>query len=49
MIVVKWYVKLRLQPSEEFELIANSLEADMKVIESSPGMIHGELILMTST
>ena len=33
-------------PSEEFELRANSLGADMKVTESS-GMGHSELILKT--
>ena len=36
-----------LQPSEEFELTANSLGAHMKVTESSPTMGHGELILRT--
>ena len=30
--------------SEEFELTANSLEAHMKVTESSPSMGHSELI-----
>ena len=41
----------RCQPSEEFELTANSLGAHMKVTgsshESSHGMDHGELILRT--
>ena len=34
-------------PSEEFELTANSLGAHMKVIESSLGLGHSELILRT--
>ena len=36
-----------VQPSEEFELTANSLEPHMKVTESAPSMGHGELILRT--
>ena len=36
-----------LLPSEEFELTANLLGAQMNVTESSPGMAHGELILRT--
>ena len=34
-------------PSEEYELTANSLGAHMKVTESSPSIVHGELILRT--
>ena len=34
-------------PGEEFALIANSLGAHMKVIESPPSMGHDELILRT--
>ena len=34
-------------PSEVFDLTANSLGTHMKVIEISPDMGHGELILRT--
>ena len=36
-----------IQPSEKFELTANSLGAHIKVTETSPSMGQGELILRT--